>query len=57
MQHIQRPRWSGVCRSRVREDEARDPEAERVALFSLLAAESEDEGLELDEGQRRSQHV
>jgi len=34
----------------VHEDEARDPEAERVALFSLLAAESEDERLELDDG-------
>lgn len=35
----------------VHEDAARDPEAERVALFSLLAAESEDEGLERDEGE------
>jgi integrase/recombinase XerD len=32
------------------EDEVRDPEAERVALFSVLAAEAEDEGGELDQG-------
>ena len=33
-------------------DDARDPEAERVALFSLLAAESEDESDEHGEGER-----
>jgi len=34
-----------------REDEVRDPEAERVDLFSLLDAESEDERGESDEGE------
>jgi integrase/recombinase XerD len=56
LQQVHRATHPGARRERravkpAREDAVSDPEAERVALFSLLAAEAEAEGLELDEGE------